>query len=215
MTYFKKWAGGVDDVSTPLTTTTQQYSRSANLLLCLSRVCLLLRLSCIGVQVLPVPPIYDMIISFIGAFLGILWVAGCAHALDNQLHEHLLVASLGATAVLLYGVMESKLAQPRNVIGTSGSFVSAQVICLCCHLHNRAILQVAAQLISSAIRIMQQRQRQLYATHPCIPALHIGLCQVIKDFLQCRLRLPFDRAMLCIVPCQQWHQGPDMLAGSI
>ena len=85
------------------------------------------------------PPIYDMIISFIGAFLGILWVAGCAHALDNQLHEHLLVASLGATAVLLYGVMESKLAQPRNVIGMSdmsGSFVSAQVICLCRHLHD-------------------------------------------------------------------------------
>lgn len=60
-----------------------------------------------------------MIISFIGAFLGILWVAGCAHALDNQLHENLLVASLGASAVLLYGVMESKLAQPRNVIDVS------------------------------------------------------------------------------------------------
>lgn len=83
-----------------------------------------------------------MILSFIGAFLGILWVAGCAHALDNQLHEHLLVASLGATAVLLYGVMDSKLAQPRNVIGKSdmsGSFVSAQVVWahnLCCHLHD-------------------------------------------------------------------------------
>lgn len=76
---------------------------------------------------LPVPPIYDMIISFIGAFLGILWVAGCAHALDNQLHENLLVASLGASAVLLYGVMESKLAQPRNVIG--GHVVSAVVGC--------------------------------------------------------------------------------------
>lgn len=68
-------------------------------------------------QVLPIPPVYDMIISFIGAFLGILWVAGCAHALDDKLNERLLVASLGATAVLLYGVMESKLAQPRNVIG--------------------------------------------------------------------------------------------------
>ncbi len=38
VTYFKKWAGGVDDVSTPLTKTTQQYSRSAKLLSCLSRV---------------------------------------------------------------------------------------------------------------------------------------------------------------------------------
>ena len=58
-----------------------------------------------------------MCISFIGAFLGILWVAGCAHALNNQFHENLLVASLGATAVLLYGVMENQSAQPRNVIG--------------------------------------------------------------------------------------------------
>lgn len=70
-------------------------------------------------QALPVPPILDMLISYVGAFLGILWVAGCATALDQQLHEKILVASLGATAVLIYGVMESKLAQPRNVIGTS------------------------------------------------------------------------------------------------
>ena len=70
-------------------------------------------------QALPIPPVYDMIISFIGAFLGILWVAGCAHALDDRLNEHLLVASLGATAVLIYGPMESKLAQPRNVIGNA------------------------------------------------------------------------------------------------
>ena len=66
---------------------------------------------------MPVPPILDMLICYLGAFLGILWVAGCATALNDQLHEKILVASLGATAVLLYGVMESKLAQPRNVIG--------------------------------------------------------------------------------------------------
>ena len=69
-------------------------------------------------QVLPVPPIFDMLVSYIGAFLGILWVSACAHSLNNQFHENLLPASMGATAVLLYGVMESKLAQPRNVIGT-------------------------------------------------------------------------------------------------
>lgn len=68
---------------------------------------------------MPVPPVLDMLICYLGAFLGILWVSGCAKALDQQLHEHILVASLGATAVLLYGVMESKLAQPRNVIGTA------------------------------------------------------------------------------------------------
>ena len=117
------------------------------------------------VQALPVPPIYDMIISFIGAFLGILWVAGCAHALDNQLHENLLVASLGASAVLLYGVMESKLAQPRNVIGVgdiSGIFVSAQVICLCCHLHSKV-----AELGSNHAR--EAEAALCYSSlHPCL-----------------------------------------------
>ena len=128
-----------------------------------------------------------MIVSFIGAFLGILWVAGCAHALDNQLHEHLLVASLGATAVLLYGVMESKLAQPRNVIGTSdisGSFVSAQVICLCCHLRDRAIVQMAAQLISSAASESCNRGRG--SSVLLIPAsLHCILDSVKSSRISC------------------------------
>ena len=119
-------------------------------------------------------------ISFIGAFLGILWVAGCAHALDNQLHENLLVASLGASAVLLYGVMESKLAQPRNVIGVgdiSGIFVSTS---------HMPVLPSAQLTQLSCARIMQERQRLLYVTHPCIPALHIRLCQVIRGYLHCR-----------------------------
>lgn len=33
---------------------------------------------------------------------------------------------------------------------------------------------------------MQERQRLLYVTHPCIPALHIRLCQVIRGVLHCR-----------------------------
>jgi CBS-domain-containing membrane protein len=35
----------------------------------------------------------------------------------------LLVASFGASAVLLYGVPESKLSQPRNLIGESTKFL--------------------------------------------------------------------------------------------
>ena len=69
-----------------------------------------------------------MLISYLGAFLGILWVAGCAKALDQQLHEEILVASMGATAVLIYALPESKLAQPRNVIGTAHH-------CACMHKH--------------------------------------------------------------------------------
>lgn len=75
-----------------------------------------------------------MLICYLGAFLGILYVSGCAKLLDQQLHQHILVASLGATAVLLYGVMESKLAQPRNVIGTA---------------HHRALLHMASHSCST------------------------------------------------------------------
>lgn len=85
-------------------------------------------------QAVAIPPVYDMFISFLGAFLGILWVSGCASALNDRLNEHLLVASLGATAVLIYGVPESPLAQPRCVIGTAASNLS--IICFCylvCH----------------------------------------------------------------------------------
>ena len=71
------------------------------------------------VQALPIPPWPDILTAFIGAFLGMLWIAGCAHALDVKLHQHILASTFGASAVLLYGVMESKLAQPRNIIGAS------------------------------------------------------------------------------------------------
>ena len=76
------------------------------------------------------PPVLDMLICYLGAFLGILYVSGCAKLLDQRFHEHILVASLGATAVLLYGVMESKLAQPRNVIGIA---------------QHQALMQIASQ----------------------------------------------------------------------
>lgn len=123
--YFRKWKGGVDDVS---------HSRT----LCnMPRTTVRQRISGVVtedfvIQALPIPPVYDLCLSYIGAFLGILWVAGCAHALDDRLSERLLVASLGATAVLLYGVSESKLSQPRNVIGTLLAAASSKhrVVCM-------------------------------------------------------------------------------------
>ena len=95
-------------------------------------------------QALPIPPVYDLCLSFIGAFLGILWVAGCAHALDDRLNERLLVASLGATAVLLYGVSESKLSQPRAVIGTLPTTASRQQRAE----HGRILMRSVCNLLS-------------------------------------------------------------------
>ncbi|GBF92280.1 hypothetical protein Rsub_05363 [Raphidocelis subcapitata] len=74
---------------------------------------------------LKVPHATDLFFSWLGAFVGIAVVSLLDRALWRAAHFPLLVASFGATAVLVYGVPESKLAQPWNVIG--GQVVSAIV----------------------------------------------------------------------------------------
>lgn len=74
---------------------------------------------------LPFPRLQDCFISWLGCFVGILVVTATDRALWGDHNFHLLVASFGASAVLLYGVPESKLSQPRNLIG--GQVVSAAV----------------------------------------------------------------------------------------
>lgn len=61
----------------------------------------------------------DVFLSFLGAFLGI----GTVAVLSLVYQMPLLIASFGASAVLLYGVPDSPLAQPRNVI--FGHLISA------------------------------------------------------------------------------------------
>ncbi|HUW65414.1 MAG TPA: HPP family protein [Spirochaetia bacterium] len=65
------------------------------------------------------PASLDVLISWLGAFLGI----GTVTLLSMVCKMPLLVASFGASAVLVYGVPDVPLAQPRNVIG--GHFLSA------------------------------------------------------------------------------------------
>lgn len=55
---------------------------------------------------------FDVFISWLGAFLGISTVA----FLTLTYNVPLMVASFGASAVLIYGVPDVPLAQPRNVI---------------------------------------------------------------------------------------------------
>ncbi|MEW8959036.1 MAG: HPP family protein [Moorella sp. (in: firmicutes)] len=68
---------------------------------------------------LTIPLAVDIFVSWLGAFLGIGTVAG----LSLVYHMPLLVLSFGASAVLIYGVPDVPLAQPRNVIG--GHVISA------------------------------------------------------------------------------------------
>jgi len=66
----------------------------------------------------------EILWSLLGSTLGIGVVIVCAQWLDGA-DRLLVIGSLGASAVLLFGAPRSPLAQPRNLIG--GHFVSALV----------------------------------------------------------------------------------------
>lgn len=64
--------------------------------------------------------------AWIGAFIGILpieAIMGANTALQDVYHAPLIITSFGASAVLLFGAIESPLAQPRNFV--EGHFISA------------------------------------------------------------------------------------------
>lgn len=66
--------------------------------------------------------------AWIGAFGAILLIEAIMSAntaFQEVYHSPLIITSFGASAVLLFGVIESPLAQPRNFVG--GHFISALV----------------------------------------------------------------------------------------
>ncbi|EAU83028.1 HPP family protein [Coprinopsis cinerea okayama7 len=75
----------------------------------------------------PEPAYAAWLWSFIGAFSGISLVQALFGHVPYFVNKG--VPSIGATAVLIYGAIESPLAQPRNVMG--GHFISAIIgICI-------------------------------------------------------------------------------------
>ncbi len=71
------------------------------------------------------PPGLDILLSWLGAFLGI----GTVAVLSLVYKMPLIVPSLGASAVLVYGIPDAPLAQPRNVI--LGHTISASIGVIC------------------------------------------------------------------------------------
>lgn len=55
--------------------------------------------------------------SFIGSFVGIGLIAFCQRNLVSSDVSVFLIGSFGASSVLVYGAIQSPLAQPRNLIG--------------------------------------------------------------------------------------------------
>lgn len=67
----------------------------------------------------------EHILTFLGAFFGI-GIVGFINSRYFVLNDNLfLIGSFGASSVLIYGVINSPLAQPRNLIG--GHLISAVI----------------------------------------------------------------------------------------
>ncbi|MEQ5803791.1 HPP family protein [Halomonas sp. H10-9-1] len=110
----------------------------------------------------------DALWSWLGAFAGmgaICWLS--AHWLSQHL---LIVASFGATSVLLYAAPESPFAQPRNVL--LGSLISAVAGVACFQLLGATALAVTLA-VSLSILLMQLT----HSVHP--PGAAAALIAVI------------------------------------
>jgi CBS-domain-containing membrane protein len=93
--------------------------------------------------------------SGVGAFVGIGAVGGISVLTDL----HLLIAPLGATAVLLFGQPGSPLAQPANIFG---GYLLATIIAALTAVLFPGVWWVAAIAVGAAILLMLM----LRVTHP-------------------------------------------------
>jgi CBS-domain-containing membrane protein len=93
--------------------------------------------------------------SFISAIAGILAIYGMTELVGCGL----LIGSFGASAVLLFGVNDSPLAQPRNLIG--GHVISASVAVLVVALCGTTSFSIALA-VALAISLMHLT----HTTHP-------------------------------------------------
>ena len=91
--------------------------------------------------------------SFIGAFIGIGLIAFIQSYQFSKDENIFLIGSLGASSVLIYGAIQSPLAQPRNLIG--GHFISALIGVTVFKIFPNIIWINAPLAVSLSIVIMQ------------------------------------------------------------
>ncbi|MGZ3900021.1 MAG: HPP family protein [Bacteroidia bacterium] len=91
--------------------------------------------------------------SFIGSFIGIGLIAYIHTSVFSLNDTIFLIGSFGASSVLIYGAIQSPLAQPRNLVG--GHVVSA-IVGVTVHTLLPDIIWITAPLaVSLAIVLMQ------------------------------------------------------------
>jgi len=91
--------------------------------------------------------------SWIGSFLGIITIAFFHKNFLDDDNLVLVLSSFGASAVLVYGAVNSTLAQPKNLIG--GHLISAIVGVISYKIFASNLYLAAAIAVSTSIIIMQ------------------------------------------------------------
>lgn len=91
--------------------------------------------------------------SFIGAFVGIGTIAFFQSHLLTKFENIFLIGSFGASSVLIYGAIQSPLAQPRNLIG--GHVISAIIGVTTYKIFPDVIWFTAPFAVAGSIVIMQ------------------------------------------------------------
>ena len=95
----------------------------------------------------------NLVWSWIDSFLGILCISYFHRDILADKDLTLVIGSFGASAVLVYGAVNSPLAQPRNLIG--GHILSAIIGVISFKLFSSNILLCSAFAVSTSILIMQ------------------------------------------------------------
>ncbi len=91
--------------------------------------------------------------SFIGSFIGIGLIAWVQSVYLSDSDNLFLIGSFGATSVLIYGVLHSPLAQPRNLVG--GHLISAFIGVTVYKFLPEIIWLTAPLAVSLSIVVMQ------------------------------------------------------------
>jgi CBS-domain-containing membrane protein len=105
-----------------------------------------------GEQIPPRMSIPEILYSFFGGFLGIGLCSYLSYFFFEPRDLVLLIGSMGASAVLVYGAIKSPLAQPRNLIG--GHVISGIVGVLSFQLFQGNVILASAVAVSLAITVM-------------------------------------------------------------
>ncbi|ORY05368.1 HPP-domain-containing protein [Basidiobolus meristosporus CBS 931.73] len=154
-----------------------------------------------------IPSIKVLVWSFIASFAGISLVAALSYNVDYFVTNHLptIIGSFGASAVLIYGAVDSPLAQPRNFMG--GHIISAFVgvsigkICIATFNHPEDFLWLQGALAVSISIVLMQITRTVHPPGGATALIAVTSGQHILDLGYLYMAIPvlFGTALMLVV----------------